>query len=73
MGIAPFTAQQALAYGFWGVILRSGVKWDLRKAALYDKYDKVRRIEWSLPIVRWQVEFDVPVGKNEDCYGRYLC
>ena len=37
----------------------SGVKWDLRKVAPYDKYD--------------EVEFDVPVGKNGDCYDRYLC
>ena len=43
VGIAPVTAQQALAYGFSGVMLRgSGVKWDLRKVAPYDKYDEVR-------------------------------
>ena len=35
----------------------SGVKWDLRKSQPYDAYDKV--------------EFDVPVGKNGDCYDRY--
>ncbi|KAI9513103.1 NADH-ubiquinone oxidoreductase [Russula earlei] len=34
-------------------------KWDLRKVAPYDKYD--------------EVEFDVPIGKNGDCYDRYLC
>ncbi|KAF8514280.1 NADH dehydrogenase I, D subunit [Gautieria morchelliformis] len=60
IGIAPVTAEQALGYGFSGVMLRgSGVKWDLRKVAPYDKYD--------------EVEFDVPVGKNGDCYDRYLC
>ncbi|RMX42961.1 hypothetical protein pdam_00001854 [Pocillopora damicornis] len=42
-----------------GVMLRgSGIKWDLRKSQPYDAYDKV--------------EFDVPIGKNGDCYDRYL-
>ena len=35
----------------------SGFKWDLRKVQPYDAYD--------------QVEFDVPIGKNGDCYDRY--
>lgn len=35
----------------------SGIKWDLRKSQPYDKYD--------------EVEFDVPVGSNGDCYDRY--
>lgn len=40
-----------------GVMLRgSGIKWDLRKSQPYDAYDKV--------------EFDVPIGKNGDCYDR---
>lgn len=40
-----------------GVMLRgSGIKWDLRKSQPYDKYD--------------EVEFDVPVGSNGDCYDR---
>ena len=34
----------------------SGIKWDLRKSQPYDAYDKV--------------DFDVPVGKNGDCYDR---
>ena len=37
----------------------SGIKWDLRKVKPYDAYD--------------QVEFDVPIGCNGDCYDRYLC
>ena len=37
----------------------SGVPWDVRKSQPYDAYD--------------QVEFDVPVGVNGDCYDRYLC
>lgn len=57
---AQVTAKQALDYSFTGVMLRgSGVPWDLRKVAPYDAYD--------------QVEFDVPVGTNGDCYDRYLC
>ena len=36
----------------------SGVPWDLRKAQPYDVYD--------------EVDFDIPVGKNGDCYDRYL-
>ncbi|KAK1927497.1 nife hydrogenase-like protein [Papiliotrema laurentii] len=60
IGIGTVTAQQALDYSFSGVMLRgSGVPWDLRKVQPYDKYD--------------EVEFDIPVGKNGDCYDRYLC
>jgi len=60
IGIGPVTAKQALDYSFSGVMLRgSGIPWDLRKVAPYDKYT--------------EVEFDVPVGKNGDCYDRYLC
>lgn len=41
-----------------GVMLRgSGIKWDLRKSQSYDKYD--------------EVDFDVPIGTNGDCYDRY--
>ncbi|KAI0778633.1 NADH-ubiquinone oxidoreductase [Trametes elegans] len=60
IGIGVVTAKEALDWSFSGVMLRgSGVPWDIRKAAPYDKYD--------------EVEFDVPVGKNGDCYDRYLC
>jgi NADH dehydrogenase (ubiquinone) Fe-S protein 2 len=60
IGVGVVTAQQALDYSFSGVMLRgSGIPWDIRKVAPYDMYD--------------QVEFDVPVGKNGDCYDRYLC
>ena len=45
---------------FSGVLLRgSGIKWDLRKTQPYDAYD--------------QVDFDIPVGKNGDCYDRCVC
>ncbi len=57
--IGSFTAEEALAWGFSGPCLRgSGVPWDLRKAQPYELYD--------------QVEFLVPVGRNGDCYDRYL-
>ena len=36
----------------------SGVPWDLRKAQPYDVYD--------------EMDFDIPIGKNGDCYDRYL-
>ena len=57
--IGVFTAEQALAWGFSGPPLRaSGVPWDLRRAQPYDKYA--------------EVEFQVPVTRNGDCYDRYL-
>lgn len=34
----------------------SGIKWDLRKSQPYDKYD--------------EVDFDIPIGSNGDCYDR---
>ncbi|ERL84153.1 hypothetical protein D910_01519 [Dendroctonus ponderosae] len=58
--IGIVTAEDALNYGFSGVMLRgSGIKWDLRKTQPYDAYDKV--------------EFDIPIGTKGDCYDRYLC
>jgi NADH-quinone oxidoreductase subunit D len=57
--IGVVTAQQAQDWGFSGPMLRaSGVPWDLRKAQPYDVYEKM--------------DFDVPIGKNGDCYDRYL-
>ena len=48
-----------LGYGFSGVMLRgSGFSWDLRKSNSYEVYDLLN--------------FDIPVGKNGDCYDRYL-
>jgi NADH dehydrogenase (ubiquinone) Fe-S protein 2 len=58
--VGVVSAAQALNLSFTGVMLRgSGVPWDVRKSSPYDAYD--------------QVEFDVPVGVNGDCYDRYLC
>ena len=58
--IGVVSKQDALDYSFSGVMLRgSGVPWDLRKAQPYECYD--------------QMEFKIPIGKNGDCYDRYLC
>jgi NADH-quinone oxidoreductase subunit D len=57
IGIA--SPEEAMDWGFSGPMLRaSGVAWDLRKAEPYDVYDRM--------------DFDIPVGKNGDCYDRYL-
>ena len=57
--IAVVSPERAKALGFTGPMLRgSGVVWDLRKHQPYEVYD--------------QVEFDIPVGRNGDCYDRYL-
>ena len=58
--IGIVSKQDTLDYSFSGVMLRgSGVAWDLRKSQPYDCYE--------------QLEFKIPVGKNGDCYDRYLC
>jgi NADH-quinone oxidoreductase subunit D len=58
--IGVVTAEQAMDWGFSGPMIRaSGVPWDLRKAQPYDVYEKM--------------DFDIPIGKNGDCYDRYLC
>jgi NADH-quinone oxidoreductase subunit D len=57
--IGAATREDALDWSFSGPMLRaSGVAWDLRRSQPYDAYG--------------QIEFDVPVGKNGDCYDRYL-
>ena len=59
VGIGVVSPERAIALGSSGPMLRgSGVAWDLRKKQPYAAYD--------------QVEFDVPVGVNGDCYDRYL-
>jgi len=58
--IGIVSKQEALDHGFSGVMLRgSGVPWDLRKSNPYECYQ--------------DFEFKIPVGKNGDCYDRYLC
>ena len=57
--IAIVSREDALAWGFSGVMLRgSDMAWDLRRAQPYECYS--------------DLEFDIPVGKNGDCYDRYL-
>src|SRR4026209_1353598 len=59
VGIGVVSPERALALGFTGPMLRgSGIAWDLRKKQPYEVYDRM--------------QFDVPVGKNGDCYDRYL-
>ena len=58
--IGVVTEEDALAWGYSGVMVRgSGMAWDLRRAQPYECYD--------------EFDFKVPVGKNGDCYDRYLC
>jgi len=58
-GIGVLSAEDAVAYGVTGPVLRgSGVKWDIRKVQPYEAYD--------------QVEFEVPTGTHGDTYDRYL-
>ena len=60
VNIGIVTKQEALDYSFSGVMLRgSGVPWDLRKAQPYECYK--------------DFDFKIPIGKNGDCYDRYLC
>ena len=57
--IGAVSIEDALKWGFSGPMLRgSGLPWDLRKAQPYAMYE--------------QVDFDVPVGSNGDCFDRYL-
>ena len=58
--IATVSTQDALDWGFSGVMVRgSGMAWDLRRAQPYECYD--------------EFDFKIPVGKNGDCFDRYLC
>jgi len=58
--IGIVTEEDALNWGYSGVMVRgSGMAWDLRRAQPYECYDEFK--------------FKVPVGKNGDCYDRYLC
>lgn len=58
--IGVISADDAFAWGFSGVMVRgSGVAWDLRRSQPYECYS--------------DLDFEIPVGKNGDCYDRYLC
>jgi NADH-quinone oxidoreductase subunit D len=57
--IGVVSQQEALDWGFSGVMVRgSGMAWDLRRSQPYEVYS--------------ELDFDIPVGKNGDCYDRYL-
>jgi NADH-quinone oxidoreductase subunit D len=57
--IGVISLQEAWAWGFSGVMVRgSGAAWDLRKAQPYECYA--------------ELDFDIPIGKNGDNYGRQL-
>ena len=57
--IGIVSKQDAFEWGFSGVMLRgSGIEWDLRRNQPYECYN--------------ELEFDIPIGKNGDCYDRYL-
>lgn len=57
--IGVVSKDQALEWGFSGPMLRaSGIAWDLRRNQPYDVYA--------------DLDFQVPIGKNGDCYDRYL-
>jgi NADH-quinone oxidoreductase subunit D len=57
--IAIVSLEDAFAWGFSGVMVRgSGAAWDLRKSQPYECYN--------------ELNFDIPIGKNGDCYDRYL-
>ncbi|MES2213062.1 MAG: NADH-quinone oxidoreductase subunit D [Pseudomonadota bacterium] len=59
VGIGVVSPERALQLGFTGPMLRgSGIAWDLRKKQPYAVYDKLK--------------FMIPVGKDGDCYDRYL-
>ncbi len=57
--IGVVSLKECFEWGFSGVMVRgSGAAWDLRKAQPYECYS--------------EMDFDIPIGKNGDCYDRYL-
>ncbi|MDF2464134.1 MAG: nuoD [Ramlibacter sp.] len=59
VGVGVVSPERALNLGFTGPMLRgSGIAWDLRKKQPYDVYGNL--------------DFDIPIGTNGDCYDRYL-
>jgi len=58
--IGVISQQDCLGWGFSGVLVRgSGMAWDLRRSQPYEVYS--------------ELDFKIPLGKNGDCYDRYLC
>jgi NADH-quinone oxidoreductase subunit D len=59
VGVGVVSQKQAMDWGFSGPMLRgSGIEWDLRKSNPYEVYS--------------ELDFDVPIGTQGDCYDRYL-
>lgn len=59
VGIGVVNQKQAMNWGFSGPMLRgSGIAWDLRKSHPYDVYE--------------EMNFDIPIGRDGDCYDRYM-
>ena len=59
VNVGVVSPERALQLGFTGAMLRgSGIAWDLRKKQPYEVYA--------------DLDFDIPVGVNGDCYDRYL-
>ena len=60
VNIGIVSKEEAIEHSFSGVMLRgSGISWDLRKSQPYECYN--------------DFSFKIPIGKNGDCYDRYLC
>ncbi|HCK84924.1 MAG TPA: NADH-quinone oxidoreductase subunit D [Hyphomonadaceae bacterium] len=58
--IGVVSQDDAFRWGFSGVMVRgSGLAWDLRRSQPYEIYNELK--------------FQIPLGKNGDCYDRYLC
>ena len=58
--IGVVSKQDCYDWGFTGVMVRgSGIPWDLRRTQPYEVYS--------------ELDFKIPLGKNGDCYDRYLC
>ncbi len=56
--IGVISLEDCIKWGFSGVMVRgSGAAWDLRKSQPYECYA--------------EMDFDIPIGKNGDCYDRY--
>ncbi len=57
--IGIISEQDILDWGYSGVMVRgSGLAWDLRRSQPYECYD--------------EFDFQIAIGKNGDCYDRYL-
>jgi NADH-quinone oxidoreductase subunit D len=57
--IGKLTKEESIAWGFSGPMIRAaGIPWDIRRSQPYEVYDRM--------------EFDIPVGTNNDCYDRFM-